>query len=98
MLEQPTNKDLSRYKGFVGAPEDFDFRFSRHSRERMRERQISLPQIHRVLKTGTLVQVEIDIRSGRRKFRIAGRDLDGRSLEIVVNLGPRRKVKVITVI
>ena len=97
-MERPTNQDLSTYKKFVDDPRDFDFKLTRHAHERMQERQINLPQVRRVLKTGTLVQVETDIRSGRGKFRIAGRDFDGLELEIVVNLGPGRKVTLITAI
>ena len=66
----------------------------------MEERDVQLPQIRTVLMTGALVCVEPDIRSGLDKYRVAGRDADGRGLEVVANLdetGPGRIV-VITVI
>ena len=36
--------------------------------------------------TGSLVHVELDIRSGLEKYRVTGRDADGRGLEVVANL------------
>ena len=50
--------------------------------------------------TGSLVRVEPDIRTGLDKYRVAGRDADGRQLEVVAGLdetGPGRVV-VITAI
>ena len=47
-----------------------------------------------------MVHVEPDIRSGLDKYRVAGRDSDGRRLEVVANLdqtGPGRVI-VITAI
>ena len=64
----------------------------------MAERRIRLPQIKRVLRTGTLREVELDIRTGREKYRVAGRDADARELEVVVTLGPGGRVTVITAI
>ena len=45
--------------------------------------------------TGALVHVEPDIRTGQDKYRVAGRDADGRGLEVVAGLdetGPGRVV------
>ena len=48
--------------------------------------------------TGSLVHVEPGIRTGLDKYRVAGRDADGRDLEVVVTLGPGPRVTVITAI
>ncbi len=52
----------------------------------MRERAIELPQIQMVLANGSVRQVERDIKTGLEKYRVEGRDADGRTLEVVVNL------------
>ena len=52
----------------------------------MRERDILLQQIWDVLKRGAVRHVEPDIKTGLDKYRVVGRDADGRSVEIVVNL------------
>ncbi len=64
----------------------FRIQLTRHARDRMRERDIGLAQIRSVLRRGSLSRVEQDIRTGRDKYRMAGRDADGRMLEIVVDL------------
>lgn len=64
----------------------------------MAQRRIRLPQIRRVLKIGSVTEVERDIRTGQDKYRVAGRDADGRDLEVVVVLGPGRRVTVVTAI
>lgn len=91
---------LSQYRNFFRDFPSFNIRLTRHARVRMQERDIRLPQIRTVLKTGSLVHVEPDIRSGLDKYRVAGRDSDGRRLEVVANLdqtGPGRVI-VITAI
>ena len=66
----------------------------------MRQRNIQLPQILTILRSGSLVRVESDIKSGLDQYRVSGRDADGRRLEIVVNLveSGTGRVDVITVI
>ena len=63
----------------------------------MAERRIELAQIERVLRTGPLIEVVRDLGTGQDKYRVAGRDADGRDLEVVVTLDPGR-VTVITAI
>ena len=94
----PTNRDRSTFAKFFRDSPDFDVRLTKHARDRMAERRIRLPQIERVLRTGRLTEVERDIRSGRDKYRVAGRDADGRALEVVVSLGPAGRVTVVTAI
>lgn len=71
-----------------------------HAHERMQEREIQLPQIRTVLERGQIRHVETDIKTGLDKYRVAGRDADGRPLETVVNLDETGDglVTVITVI
>ena len=88
-------KYRASYTNFFRDFPNFTIRLTRHARIRMQERDIRLPQIRSVLMTGALVHVEPDIRTGLDKYRVAGRDADGRGLEVVANLdesGPGRVV------
>lgn len=94
----PTVRDLATYSKFFRDSSDFNVYLTKHAQARMREREIGLPQIRRVLKAGSLRRVERDLNTGQDKFRVAGSDADGRHLEAVVTLGPGRRVTVITAI
>ncbi len=94
----PTNRDRSTFGNFFRDFPDYDVRLTRHARDRMAERRIRLPQLERVLRTGSLTEVERDIRTGRDKYRVTGRDADGRDLHVVVTLGPGGRVTVVTAI
>ena len=88
-------KYLSHYRNFFRDFPNFNIRLTRHARIRMQERDIRLPQVRTVLVTGSLVHVEPDIRRGLDTYRVAGRDADGRHLEVVASLdetGPGRVV------
>ena len=96
----PSDKYISYYREFFRNFPNFHIRLTKHARTRMRERHIQLLQIRTVLVNGSLVQVESDIRTGLDKYRVTGRDADGRDLEVVANLeegGPGRVI-VITAI
>lgn len=56
-----------------------------------------MPQIRSVLRNGTVVQVEQDIRTGEDKYRVAGRDTDKRNLEIVAVLEETESGRVVIV-
>ncbi len=96
----PPSKYRSYYGNFFRNFPNFSINLKVHARDRMRQRNIQLPQISTVLRSGSLVRVESDIRSGLDKYRVSGRDADGRNLEIVVNLveSGEGRVDVITVI
>ncbi len=88
------------FNNFLRDFPDFGIRLTQHARDRMRDRNIELPQIRTVLKSGSVRLVERDIRTGLDKYRVAGRDADGRNLEVVVNLDETEKgcIVVVTVI
>ena len=91
----PSHKYISYYKKFFRDFPGFHIRLTNHARKRMRERDIQLPQIRAVLMAGSLTHVEPDIRTGLDKYRVTGRDADGRGMEVVANLdetGPGRVV------
>ena len=91
----PPNKYQANYRSFFRDFPNFNIKLTQHARNRMKERDIQLPQIRTVLMTGSVVQVESDIRTGLDKHRVSGRDADGRGLEVVANLnegGPGRVV------
>ena len=96
----PSNKYNSYYNGFFRDFPNFSIGVTKHARARMEQREIQLPQIRTVLRTGSVVQVESDIRSGLDKYRVSGHDADGRSLEVVVNLDETGtgRVVIVTVI
>lgn len=92
----PTARDRSTFRNFVRDCPDYDVRLTEHAREQMAKRRIELPQIERVLRTGSLTMVEPDIRTGQNKHRVEGRDQAERDLTVVVALGPGCQVTVIT--
>ena len=94
----PSDRDISSFRNFFRDFPDYNIRLTNHARQRMGQREIRLPQIRRILGTGTVREVERDIRTGRDKYRVAGRDADGRDLQLVVTLGPGRRVTVVTAI
>lgn len=92
-----SNRFRQNLKGFFRKFPDFSIRLTRHAQERMQERAIELPQIRMVLERGSVQQVEADIRTGSDKYRVIGRDADGRTLEIVVNLDETGEGRVIVI-
>ena len=99
-VSTPPSKYRSYYGNFFRAFPNYSIRLTRHARDRMNVRNIQLPQIRAVLKTGALVHVESDIRTGMDKYRVAGRDSDGRRLEVVAGLDETGsgRITIITVI
>lgn len=87
----------ANFRNFFREFPDFGVRLTHHARERMQERGIRLPQIRSVLRNGTVVQVEQDIRTGEDKYRVAGRDTDKRNLEIVAVLEETESGRVVIV-
>ena len=92
----PTNRDRSTFDKFFREFPDYDVRYTKHARERMAEREISAAQIDRVLQSGSLTEVDRDIRSGQEKYRVEGYDVDEQRIVVVVTLGPGRRVTVVT--
>lgn len=92
----PTNRDRSTFAGFFRDFPDYKIRLTNHAREQMAKRGIEAAQIERVLRTGSLTAVEPDIRTGRDRYRVEGRDRDRRDLTVVIALGPRDRVTVVT--
>ena len=93
----PPSRFRSYFNKFFEEFPDFGIRLTHHARERMQERGIHLPQIRSVLKSGTVVQVEQDIRTGEDKYRVAGRDTDERNMEIVAVLEETESGRVVIV-
>lgn len=94
---RPPNNHQPYFNNFLRDFPAFGIRLTRHARDRMQERKIELPQIRTVLKNGSVQRVEPDIKTGRDKYRVAGRDADGRNLEVVVDLDETGKGCVIVV-
>lgn len=95
--ERPPNRFTIHFRNFFREFPDFSIRLTHHVRERMQERSIHLPQIRSVLRSGSVIQVEQDIRSGEDKCRVAGRDADGRNLEVVAILQETETGRVVIV-
>jgi hypothetical protein len=56
-----------------------------HAAQRMRERSISRSEVEKILKAGSVIRWETDVR-GRETWRVAGRDEDGEKIEVVIAL------------
>lgn len=95
-MPAPTPRDLAAFRNFFRRFPNYNISLTRHARQRMQQRGITLPHINRVLGAGALTDVAPDIKSGQDKYRVAGFDADGRFLEVVVTLGPGRRVTVVT--
>jgi len=93
----PPNRFTANFRNFFREFPNFRIRLTRHARERMQEHSIRLPQIRSVLRSGTVVRVEQDIRTGEDKYRVAGCDTDERNLEIVAVLEETDSGRVIIV-
>lgn len=82
----PPDKFRADYGNFFRNFPNFSIHLTEHARTRMKQREIRLPQIRAVLMSGSILRVEPDIRTGLDKYRVSGRDADGRGLEVVANL------------
>ena len=92
----PTNYRAHYEKFFRDFP-NFSVVLTQHAHNRMEERNIQLPQIRTVLRTGSVLRVEPDIRTGLDKYRVSGHDADGRGLEVVANLDETGSGRVVIV-
>jgi hypothetical protein len=68
-----------------------------HAEKQMIARYVARFEVERVVKIGPVVMVETDP-DGTERWRVAGRDADGRRIEVVVEPLPPSMVIVITVI
>jgi hypothetical protein len=68
-----------------------------HAEERMAEYDVARFEIEKVLKAGAVVMIDMEP-SGAETWRVAGRDADGRRIEVVIEPIPPSMVVVITVI
>lgn len=95
-------RDLSEYRNFFRNFPDYSVKFSEHAQERLDERGFNpmLLALKNTLRAGKVLRVEFNIDRGNDEFRIAGRDLDGRPIVLVVALDKTRDgcISVITVI
>jgi hypothetical protein len=70
---------------------------TRHAEDQMEARDVARFEVERVLKAGAVVMIDTDP-DGTEKWRVAGRDADGRRIEVVVEPIPPSMMVVITVI
>src|SRR6202042_1700307 len=70
---------------------------SQHAEKQMTARHVARFEVERVVKIGAVVMIETDP-DGSERWRVAGRDADGRRIEVVVEPLPPSMVNVITVI
>lgn len=95
-----SSKYYAQYKKFFRDFPDFSVVRTQHALDRMKTHGVQLPQIRTVLRTGSVLLVESDIRTGLDKYRVSGHDADGRALEVVANLDETNpgRVVIITII
>lgn len=68
-----------------------------HAEKQMASRDVARFEVEKVLKAGAVVMIETDP-DGTERWRVAGRDADGRRIEVVVEPVPPTMVVVVTVI
>ena len=90
----------AEFQQFIRKYPDFRIGLTRHARDRMKQHGVQLPQIRTVLERGSVLLVEADINTGLDKYRVVGRDSDGRNLGVVINLDEtgQGRVTVVTTI
>ena len=77
---------IAHFRNFIRNFQNFDIELTKHARERMEEHTVTLQDLRKVLQRGYLSRAEPNIRTGRDLYRVAGRDIDNRPLEVVVDL------------
>ena len=92
MYRTETNRlhKIARMPGFLMI-------LSNHAERRMAERDIARFELERVLKTGLVTMIEHDP-DGTERWRVSGRDADGKSIAAVVEPLPPAAALVVTVI
>jgi hypothetical protein len=70
---------------------------SDHAERRMEERDVARFEVEKVLKAGAVVMIDVEP-DGTETWRVAGRDADGRRIEVVIEPLPPSMVVVVTVI
>ena len=68
-----------------------------HAYDEMAADSLSLWDVESALLNGEVLEQQRDRQSAERKYRIGGRSLDERSLEVVAKVGPTGKLVIITV-
>jgi hypothetical protein len=68
-----------------------------HAYDEMAADSLSLWDVESALLNGEVLEQQRDRQSAEPKYRIGGRSLDGRSLEVVAKVGPTGKLVIITV-
>lgn len=60
---------------------------SKHARQRMQERKVTVEDILFIVKNGIInTEPEIHIKTGRWTYRVEGKDLDERSIHLLVDI------------
>ena len=68
-----------------------------HAYDEMAANSLSLWDVESALLNGEILEQQRDRQSAELKYRIGGRSLDGRSLEVVAKIGPTGRLVIITV-
>ena len=68
-----------------------------HADEAMAEDDLLPMDVESVILSGEIVERQIDWNTGERKYRVAGKTLDGELAEVVVKLGLTGKAFIVTV-
>lgn len=88
MTSEIPPKALSKYNNFFREFPGYGVRLTRHADRRRSERgfRFTLPDLRGVLRRGRVLRVEFDSGTGTERFLVAGRDIDGNPMELVVVL------------
>ena len=70
---------------------------TRHAYDEMAADSLGLWDVESALLNGEVLEQQRDRQSGELKYRIGGRSLDEKSLEVVAKMGPTGRLIIITV-
>jgi hypothetical protein len=93
----PRHSETARLKAMLAAEARISWSIS-HARRQATERQVPMIVAERIVRMGTVTGLEVEV-SGQERWRVSGRDPDGRPVDVVVApIDDENVLRVITVI
>ena len=95
----PRHSETARLKAMLAAGARISWEGRRqHAKQQATRRKVPIFVAERIIRTGTVTDLEVEV-SGQERWRVSGRDPDGRPIDVVVApIGDRNALQVITVI
>ena len=74
-----------------------EFVMTLHGEEEMDADGLTIFDVENCILSGRITERQKDVRTGESKYRIRGRTVTGRSVEVIGKIGPTGKLVIITV-